>query len=324
MTENMIQRLWSTTPPITRTIFTLATLASFLVYIDVISPFTLQFSPYYISKLQLWRLVTCFFYFGKLNLETLFHIIFLCRYSKMLEESMLISDYIYMIFTIMILLFIVNAFLYVRLSHALSAVITYLWSRKNPYSHVQYMGCIVLHAFYLPFIVPLYSLISERRVPRDDFVGIMVGHIVFYFKYIWPKMGRDFLATPVWLQKLFGEYFEKKNDSVKELNEEVVEDDVSPVIMDESNSLYEKESLSESSSLREFEYGNREEKTNSSGYASNSSDEVGGGENEFDKDEELCEEVTSSFETNDANSDENSSDILEEKFVEKSDDFEEW
>jgi len=120
MTENIIQRLWSTTPPITRIIFILSILTSFLVYLNIISPFTLQFSYYYISKLQLWRLITCFFYFGKLNVETIFHIIFLTRYSRMLEENMLLSEYIYILFTSILILYITNLFVYIRLSNSLS------------------------------------------------------------------------------------------------------------------------------------------------------------------------------------------------------------
>jgi len=90
-----------------------------------------------------------------------------------------------------------------------------LWSRKNPFAHVQYMGCIVLHAFYLPFIVPVYSMLSERKIPVDDIVGIFVGHVVYFFKYVWPKMGVDFMKTPRWLMKLCGEYIEDdtKNES---------------------------------------------------------------------------------------------------------------
>lgn len=255
----------------------------------------------------------------------------------MLEESMLISDYVYIFFMILMMLYLINIIVYIRLSHALSAVITYLWAKKNPFSHVQYMGCIVLNAFYLPFIVPIYSLISERRIPQDDFIGILVGHIIFYFKYVWPKMQTDFLATPVWLQKLFNEYIEKEekdkktDDGKKLVDEKVTNEDKTTKESEIKENLNEmpfgdpkdynsKEDITESSSsLREFEYGNKDEISNSSAISSiNASDIIT--EESLIKDDtmSLSEDVTSSYH-------EDSSSILKEKFTgEESGEFEEW
>jgi Derlin-2/3 len=37
--------------------------------------------------LELWRLITNFFFFGSINIDFLFHMFFLTRYAKMLEEG---------------------------------------------------------------------------------------------------------------------------------------------------------------------------------------------------------------------------------------------
>uniref|UniRef100_A0A3B3TIA9 Derlin n=1 Tax=Poecilia latipinna TaxID=48699 RepID=A0A3B3TIA9_9TELE len=75
-------------PLVTRTYTTACVLTTAAVQLQVISPFQLYFNPdLIISRYQIWRLITSFFFFGSLGFGFLFNIIFLYRYCRMLEED---------------------------------------------------------------------------------------------------------------------------------------------------------------------------------------------------------------------------------------------
>lgn len=198
------------TPPITR-MLSLAILAVILaVYIKAVSPYMLMYSPQFLKKGEFWRIFTCFLYFGKPSLDVLIHITFLYRYSRMLEEGFIYSaDYFWLVFIISSLLFLIaNIFSINLLASAFSSTITYIWTRRNPHALVQIFGFISFPAFYLPFIVPLFMLITEKRVLSEDLLGIVVGHMYFFFKDIYPKWGSDVFRTPCFIKKMFGEHSE--------------------------------------------------------------------------------------------------------------------
>lgn len=196
------------TPPITRFLFLAIIALMILVYINAIQPYTLYYSSLFLRYMEVWRVITCFLYFGKPSLDVIIHITFLYRYSKMLEESFIYtSDYLYLLMIVWGTLFIVaNIFNISTLGTAFSSTITYIWTRKNPSAVVQIFGFINFPAFYLPFIVPLFMLITEKKILIEDILGILVGHFYFFFKDVYPKFGQDIFKTPCFLKKLFREH----------------------------------------------------------------------------------------------------------------------
>lgn len=215
MAENLVVEIIRSIPPITRLIAMAIFVVCFLVYTEVIPPYKLTFSRPYICRLELHRVFTSFLYFGPPNLDTILHIIFLIRYSKMLEESFMNTcDYVYFLLIIKVLVLAV-AFLWniTVLGPVFSSVITYVWTRKNPNIQIQLLGCFIFPAFYLPFILPLFSLVNERKILKNEVLGIFVGHIYYFFKFVFPRFGCDPLRTPVFFQRLFGEYDAKKEGS---------------------------------------------------------------------------------------------------------------
>ena len=195
------------TPPITRVLMLAIVLTTLLVYLNVLQPQQLSYSKYYLLRLQLHRIFTCFLYYGKLNLELILHIVFMYRYSTMLEESYTrTSDYFYLLLLVSGLLFVLSNIYYIPLlGSSLSCTITYIWTRRNPQAVVQIMGFISFYAFYLPFIVPLFTLVFEGRVSMDEIVGIIVGHFIYYLQDVYPRVGRSILRTPCWCHRLFNE-----------------------------------------------------------------------------------------------------------------------
>lgn len=208
MAENLIVEIVKLTPPITRILAAGILATCFLVYMEIVSPYKLIVTRACIRRMELHRILTSFLYFGAPNLDTILHVIFLIRYSKMLEESFInTSDYVYFLVVVQALIFaIALAWDIMILGPVLSSVIIYVWTRKNPNVQIQLFGCFVFPAFYLPFILPLFSLVSERKILKNEILGIFVGHFYYFFKFVFPMFGYNPLCTPAFFQKLFGEY----------------------------------------------------------------------------------------------------------------------
>lgn len=207
MSNNVALHFIQTTPPITRVLVLLTIVVSLSVYLDLLAPQQISYSRFYLKDLELHRIFTTFFYYGRMNFELVMNFIFLYRYSSMLEESYgRTSEYLHVILLIFLCLFITSNVLYIPfLGTSLSNTITYLWTRKNPQSIVQIFGFVSFSAFYLPFIFPVVTLIFEGNISKDEIVGIAVGHIIFYFTEVYPKFGKSILRTPCVLHRLFKE-----------------------------------------------------------------------------------------------------------------------
>lgn len=167
-------------PVCTRWWMTAALSASVLVQCRVITPFQLFYSMRTVFfKSQYWRLFTNFFYFGPLSLDLLYHIFFLQRYSRLLEESSGRSPAHFswlLTFASTTLLCIAPMFSMPFLGSALSSTLIYIWSRKNPDTMLSFLGLLVFKAPYLPWVLLAFSLIMHGTVPKDEMCGIVVGH----------------------------------------------------------------------------------------------------------------------------------------------------
>ncbi|KAI4292932.1 Derlin-2/3 [Pancytospora philotis] len=207
MASSIVAEFIYSTPPITRILTALIVLVTLLVYLHALQPHQVMYSRFYLPKLELHRLFTTFLFFGQPSIEVALHVIFFYRYSLMLESSYgRTSDYAYMLAIIMVLLLVMSSIYYVPLlGPSLSCTITYIWTRKNPYAIVQIMGFISFYAFYLPFLVPMFTLIFDGKVSMDEIVGIIVGHVVYYLQDVYPRFGKDLLKTPCWCHRLFNE-----------------------------------------------------------------------------------------------------------------------
>jgi Derlin-2/3 len=195
-------------PPITRCMILAIGIVNLLVCLEVISPYSLYYSPLFLKKFEVWRVVTPFMYFGRPTLDVFMHIIFLYRYSCMLESGCRgISEYFWLIAVISGALFAIsNIYRIPMLGASFSATITYIWTKRNPRAMVQIFGFISFPAFYLPFILPGFTLISRKSVSIDDVLGIFVGHLFYYFKDVYPRWGKDVLRTPCFIKRLFDEH----------------------------------------------------------------------------------------------------------------------
>ena len=74
-------------PLISRLYLTGAFLTTAACAVDIISPFSLYFNWDLVFEGQVWRLITSYLFFGVFSVDFLFHMYFLVRYSRLLEEG---------------------------------------------------------------------------------------------------------------------------------------------------------------------------------------------------------------------------------------------
>eukprot|EP00457_Paulinella_chromatophora_P014921 gb/GEZN01015426.1/.p1 GENE.gb/GEZN01015426.1/~~gb/GEZN01015426.1/.p1 ORF type:complete len:209 (+),score=17.88 gb/GEZN01015426.1/:102-728(+) len=196
-------------PPITKIYVAGSILTTTACALDLVSPFTLYYSPHLVfQKFQVWRLFTNFFFFGgQINLNFLFHMFFLVRYCSALEERCFrdrIADFVW--------LFIFGASLFLLfapianarfLGSALTFMMVYIWGRRNPHGRIDFLG-LPFTAPYLPWVLVTLSLLLGHDI-ASDVMGIIVGHLYYFLEDVYPRMipsRRRFLKTPRILELL--------------------------------------------------------------------------------------------------------------------------
>ncbi|KAL2620915.1 hypothetical protein R1flu_001120 [Riccia fluitans] len=207
-------------PIITRSYLTLSVLTTAGCALEVISPFNVYLNPNKVVRdWEVWRLVTNFFYFGKLDLDFLFHMFFLARYCKLLEETSFrgrTADFFFMLLfggSLLTWMFLGGAFLtsYLPiaeiyfLSNSLTFMMVYVWSKRNPNVQMSFLGLFSFTAPYLPWVLLGFSVMVASS-PWVDLLGMAAGHAYYFLEDVYPMMtGRRILKTPAIIKALFPE-----------------------------------------------------------------------------------------------------------------------
>ena len=169
-------------------------------------------------KHEYWRLITTFFYIGKISPKFFFKIFLYNRRMKSQEKKFKrrknISEFIMMLFYLMIIIHICNyiGFHYLKikinsfLSHQLMFSIILINSKREPNKTFRF--------YFIPIEnknVP-YFLFSMRMAKNGDkilnhIISFIPGLAYFWLKDVAPKAGliRDFLVKPKFLVDLLGE-----------------------------------------------------------------------------------------------------------------------
>ncbi|KAG4302079.1 hypothetical protein PCK1_001638 [Pneumocystis canis] len=151
----LVESWYMDIPIVTRLFITGAVATSLAVQCNWVTPFQLFFSWHsVIIRKQYWRLITTFLYFGNLSFDFLFHIFFIARYCRMLEETSFRGRswefaclLLYAATSLLILSPLVSL---TFLASPLSFCLIYLWSRRNPSVRLSFLGLFVFNAPYLP------------------------------------------------------------------------------------------------------------------------------------------------------------------------------
>jgi len=127
---------------------------------------------------QYWRLLSTFVYFGPLSLNLLFHIFFIQRYARMLEESAAsVAHFSWlMAYAVLSLLAIAPISNQAFLGTTLSSTLVYIWSRRNPDVRLSFLGLLTFKAPWLPWVLIAFNVVLHGHWPKDELCGIAVGH----------------------------------------------------------------------------------------------------------------------------------------------------
>lgn len=66
------------------------------------------------------------------------------------------------------------------LGSPLSFSLVYIWARRNPSVRLSFLGLFVFSAPYLPWVLLGFSLVINSSVPKDDLLGVVIGHSEFH------------------------------------------------------------------------------------------------------------------------------------------------
>ena len=83
------------------------------------------------------------------------------------------------------------------LAPSLSFMVVYIWGRRNPHSILNLFGILQFNAPYLPWVLLGFGFLLGQS-PTSDILGILVGHIYYFFEDVYPKYypNRRILKTP--------------------------------------------------------------------------------------------------------------------------------
>ncbi|KRY00867.1 Derlin-2 [Trichinella pseudospiralis] len=196
-------------PVVTRVYITACVVTTLAVQLDIVAPFDLYFNPWLIiSKFQVWRILTCFCFFGTVGFSFFFNMLFTFRYCRMLEENFYAyrtADFLALFLYGGTLMLIMGCFVHLLfLGQALTIMLVYIWSRRNPHVRLNFFGLITFNAPYLPWVLFTFSVILGSSF-MVDFVGIACGHFYYFMEDVFPYQPGGFkvLITPRFLKRLF-------------------------------------------------------------------------------------------------------------------------
>ncbi|KAF6779254.1 hypothetical protein AHF37_01174 [Paragonimus kellicotti] len=205
----VVRREIANTPPVTTVYIATCIFLTFAVQMNILSPFQLYYNPSLIvTKFQVWRLVTSFCFFGTFNFNFLFNILFAYRYCRMLEETWYSSktaDFIMLFLFCGFLTSVIAVFVNVLfLSHVLTMMLVYIWSRRNPFIRLNIFGIIDVNAPYLPWVFLAFAFLLGNNM-MVDLIGIVVGHLYYFLEDVFPEQTNGFrvIRTPEFMKNLF-------------------------------------------------------------------------------------------------------------------------
>jgi Derlin-2/3 len=123
---------------------------------------------------------------GPLNLDFIFHIYFMSRYSRMLEETHFrnrTKSFIGLLIYAMTVLLILSPLTGIPfLGSPLSFTLVYIYSRLNPDVRMSFLGLFIFRAPYLPWVLLGFSVLLNSQLPMGDLMGVVVGHGYYFYE----------------------------------------------------------------------------------------------------------------------------------------------
>jgi len=200
-----IQSWWGSLPIVTKYLFVGSFGLTLAGNFGLINPSLLILHwPLVYKNFQLWRLITCFLFHGKLGFPFLIHMMFLVTYAGKLESQSFggrLSDYLYFIIIGCVLMLITSWFMgFPILAMGLIMMLIYYWARKNPDVTMSFFFGLKFKSIYFPWVLVGFNVLMGGW-PVIYVVGIVIGHFYFFFADVYPRTsgGTQWLKTPQFL-----------------------------------------------------------------------------------------------------------------------------
>ncbi|KRX08303.1 hypothetical protein PPERSA_01764 [Pseudocohnilembus persalinus] len=205
-------KVWYNQQPfLSRTYLTCVILTTTVVSFGIISPYHINLDLVKVfSSVQIWRLITNFFFVGTFSFNIIFALFFL-HFAISRIESLYskrnYADLLYLILFTMITLDIVGMiFSAPFLISGFQIVLIYIWCKRRPLEIVQFLFGIRIKSAYFPFFLVGFHLLTGQNV-LIDVIGLAIGHVYIFLKDIYPQQShKDYLRTPLFFQKLVDKY----------------------------------------------------------------------------------------------------------------------
>jgi Derlin-2/3 len=177
--ENLLRAV----PKQTLIFITSAVLVSALVTFKILPEQKIVFSSLIWKKLQIWRVFSSFFYHGTFSLGTSIHFLLYFSCSKEMETRGS-GQYFYFNLLIGIISLLTALVLNIPfLSDIHFQAVVYIECRRNRHGRIALFGLPVqISAAYLPYINLLLNYSTGALV------GMILGHIYYYFEDTYPKL----------------------------------------------------------------------------------------------------------------------------------------
>eukprot|EP01104_Vermistella_antarctica_P007230 TRINITY_DN1798_c0_g4_i2.p1 TRINITY_DN1798_c0_g4~~TRINITY_DN1798_c0_g4_i2.p1 ORF type:complete len:241 (-),score=33.52 TRINITY_DN1798_c0_g4_i2:165-887(-) len=202
---DFISNWWNSIPIVTRWwfagVFGLTILANFRI---LVTPYDLVLGwDMVVKKFQVWRLITCFLFFGGLGFPFLIMLIMLYKYSSSLETGIFAgrtADYVWMLMLGMMMALPIGFYFRMPLlGEVMEFMIIYYWAREHPNIVVSFMFGLQFPAVYLPWVLVGFRLLMGGSI-WAPMCGIVLGHIYFFLEVIYPNTGgARYIKTPLFL-----------------------------------------------------------------------------------------------------------------------------
>ena len=86
-------------------------------------------------------------------------------------------------------------------------MLVYVWSRRNPFVRMNFLGFLNFNAPYLPWVLMAFNVFINNHWPWSDIQGLIIGHIFYFLEDVYPRMpssgGRKLLEAPRFLKHFF-------------------------------------------------------------------------------------------------------------------------
>ncbi|EPY40704.1 Derlin-2/3 [Angomonas deanei] len=181
-----------------------------LATFSILTPVEMMFNHTLIFKgKQYWRLLTTFFYFGPLNVSSLFELHWVYVTSSTIESQYFFhraKDYSLMLLTGAVLLVVARCYKVVDipfLSMMMETVLVYLLSRLLPDQRIIVFFVQEIPMRLLPLIFCLMTLFSYgMHMFKIYFTSLMVGHILWYLLEVFPRIsGIGLFQVEHWFER---------------------------------------------------------------------------------------------------------------------------